>query len=48
MKLAGVNGVSAYGIIMYVSFIFSGVFMGYAIGSAPIISYHYGAANDSA
>jgi Na+-driven multidrug efflux pump len=32
---------------MYVSFIFSGVFMGYSIGSAPIISYHYGAANDS-
>lgn len=47
MKLAGVNGVSAYGIIMYVSFIFSGVFIGYAIGSAPIISYHYGASNDS-
>jgi len=47
MKLAGANGVSSYGVIMYVSFIFSGVFIGYAIGSAPIISYHYGASNDS-
>ena len=47
MKLVGANGVSAYGIIMYVSFIFLGVYMGYSIGSAPIISYHYGAANDS-
>lgn len=47
MKLAGTNGVAAYGIIMYVSFIFLGVFIGYAIGSAPIISYHYGAANSS-
>jgi len=45
MKIAGKNGISAYGIIMYVTFIFSGVFIGYSIGSAPIISYHYGAAN---
>jgi len=47
MKLVGVNGVAAYGIIMYVSFIFSGVFMGFSFGSAPIISYHYGAKNHS-
>ena len=45
MHLAGENGVAAYGIIMYVNFIFMGVFMGYALGSAPIISYHYGAGN---
>lgn len=43
MKYAGADGVVAYGIIMYVGFIFSGTYLGYAIGSAPIISYHYGA-----
>lgn len=45
IKIAGVNGVAAYGIIMYISFIFVGVFIGFSIGSAPIISYHYGANN---
>lgn len=45
MKLAGANGVSAYGIIMYVGFIFSGTYLGYGVGSAPIIGYHYGAGN---
>lgn len=45
MKLAGENGVAAYGTIMYANFIFSAVFLGYSIGSAPIVSYHYGAAN---
>lgn len=45
MKFAGPNGVSAYGIIMYVGFIFSGTYLGYGVGSAPIIGYHYGAEN---
>ncbi len=45
MKFLGPNGVSAYGIIMYVSFIFTGIFIGYTIGASPIISYHYGAGN---
>lgn len=45
MKYAGADGVVAYGIIMYVSFIFVGTYLGYSIGSAPIISYHYGADN---
>lgn len=45
MRVAGENGVAAYGIIMYVNFVFTSVFLGYAIGSAPITSYHYGAAN---
>lgn len=45
MKFAGADGVVAYGIIMYVSFIFSGTYFGYSVGSAPIISYHYGAKN---
>ncbi len=45
MRFAGENGVAAYGVIMYVNFIFIGVFFGYAIGSAPVIGYHYGAGN---
>lgn len=45
MKFAGANGVSAYGIIIYVGFIFSGTYLGYGVGSAPIIGYHYGAGN---
>ena len=43
MKLAGADGVVAYGIIMYVSFIFSGTYIGYSTGCGPVISYHYGA-----
>ena len=43
MRFAGENGVAAYGVIMYVNFIFISVFIGYSIGSAPIIGFHYGA-----
>jgi len=46
LKLVGANGVVAYGIIMYVGFIFAGTFIGYSIGAAPIVGYHYGAGND--
>lgn len=45
MKYAGQDGVSAYGVIMYVSFIFVAIFIGFSIGSAPIVSYNYGAKN---
>jgi len=45
MKYIGSDGVIAYGIIMYVGFIFVGTYVGYALGSAPIIGYHYGAEN---
>ena len=45
MKYIGSNGVVAYGIIMYVGFIFVGTYLGYSIGTAPIIGYHYGAKN---
>ncbi len=47
MKYIGENGVAAFGVIMYVTFIFISVFLGYSIGSAPIVSYHYGAQNHS-
>lgn len=43
ISIAGENGVAAYGTIMYVNFIFIAIFLGYSIGSAPIIGYHYGA-----
>ena len=45
MSYKGQDGVTAYGIIMYASFIFAAVFIGYAIGTAPIIGYNYGAKN---
>ena len=45
MSLAGEDGVAAYGVIMYVNFVFLAIFIGYSIGSAPIVSYHYGAEN---
>ncbi len=45
MHYIGEDGVAAYGIIMYVSFIFAAIFIGYSIGSAPVIGYHYGAGN---
>lgn len=47
IKLAGENGIAAYGVIMYINFIFNAIFFGYAIGSAPVIGYHFGAENDS-
>ncbi len=45
MKLAGENGIAAYGVMMYVSMIFAAAFMGYAVGTAPVVGYHYGAQN---
>ncbi len=45
MKLIGTDGVVAYGIIMYIAFIFVAVFIGYSIGTAAIIGYNYGADN---
>lgn len=45
LKYFGENGVNAYGIIMYLGFVFTSVFLGYSIGVGPMISYHYGAKN---
>jgi len=45
LKYAGENGVDAYGVMMYVSMIFTAVFVGYAIGVAPVIGFHFGAGN---
>lgn len=43
MRLMGADGVAVFGVIMYVNFIFVSIFLGYSIGSAPIVSFHYGA-----
>lgn len=45
MKYAGENGVAAYGVMMYVSMIFTAAFVGYTMGIAPVISFHFGARN---
>ena len=45
MRLAGNDGIAAYGVMMYISFVFVAVFIGYSIGSAPIVGFHYGAGN---
>ena len=47
LKYAGENGVAAYGVIMYVNFIFISIFLGFSMGTAPITAYHYGAENHS-
>lgn len=43
LRYIGENGVSAYGVLMYVQFIFIAIYIGYSIGASPVISYHYGA-----
>lgn len=45
IKYAGENGVAAYGVMMYVSMIFTALFVGYSIGAAPVVSFHFGAGN---
>lgn len=45
LKYAGEDGIAAYGVLMYVSMIFQAIFIGYSVGTAPIIGYHFGAGN---
>ena len=45
LRYIGEDGVAAYGVLMYVSLVFQAVFIGYSVGTAPIIGYHYGAQN---
>ena len=47
MKYAGDDGVAAYGVIMYVNFMFISVFIGFSVGSAPLVGYHHGANNSA-
>ena len=43
MRLMGADGVAVFGVIMYVNFIFVSIFLGYSMGSAPVVGYHFGA-----
>ncbi len=45
MKYAGEDGVSAYGVLMYVAMIFQAIFIGYSVGAAPVVGYNFGAQN---
>ena len=45
MHYAGEQGVAAYGVLMYVNFVFIAIFIGYVVGVSPVVSYHYGAGN---
>ncbi|MBQ8686931.1 MAG: MATE family efflux transporter [Ruminococcus sp.] len=45
MKYAGEDGIAAYGVLMYVNMIFLAAFIGYSVGTAPVIGFHYGAEN---
>lgn len=45
MRYAGEDGVAAYGVLMYVNMIFLAAFIGYSVGMAPLVGYHYGAGN---
>ncbi|MBQ2738313.1 MAG: MATE family efflux transporter [Clostridia bacterium] len=45
MRYAGEDGVSAYGVMMYITMIFIAVFIGFSMGTAPIVGYHFGAGN---
>lgn len=45
LTYAGEDGVAAYGVLMYVNLVFQAVFLGYSVGTAPVISYHDGAKN---
>lgn len=45
LRYIGENGVAAYGVLMYLGMVFNAVFIGFSVGVAPVISYHYGAAN---
>ena len=47
MRVAAENGIAAYGVVMYASFIATSIYLGYAIGINPIVGYHYGADNKS-
>lgn len=45
LKYAGEDGVAAYGVLMYLNMVFQSVFIGFSVGTAPVVSYHFGAEN---
>lgn len=48
LRYASEDGIAIYGVLMYISIIFDNIYMGYSVGIAPIIGYHYGAQNHKA
>ncbi len=46
MEYAGEDGVAAYGVLMYVGFVFNSMFIGYSIGTAPVVGFHFGARHE--
>ena len=47
LRYIGENGVAAYGVLMYLSMVFNAIFIGFSVGVAPVVSYHYGAGNQA-
>lgn len=45
LRIAGEDGVAAYGVIMYVAFVFVAIYLGYSMGVSPVVSFHFGAGN---
>lgn len=45
LRYIGEDGVAAYGVLMYLGMVFNAVFIGFSVGAAPVVSYHYGAGN---
>lgn len=45
IRYAGEDGIAAYGVIMYVNFVFMAIFIGFVISTAPLIGFNYGADN---
>lgn len=45
LEYAGEDGVAAFGVLMYLNFIFISLFLGFTMGMAPVVSYHFGAGN---
>lgn len=45
LRYAGENGIAAYGVIMYMNFVFMAIFIGFTIGTAPLFGFNHGADN---
>ena len=45
MAYVGEDGISAYGVIMYVGYMFTAIYLGYSLGQSGFVAYNYGAKN---
>lgn len=46
IRYVGQDGIAAYGVLMYINLVFLAIFIGYSMGTAPVVSYHYGAGTE--